>query len=106
MKSASLSNEATSPGSPRWVLQGSNPLMLIAIGFCQIAPTCLEHISVSTFTENDLRKSEFLGAAQSGADSGNSPSASLTMLAKIVTGLNPEERAALARMLTERSEGG
>jgi len=36
----------------------------------------------------------------------DSPSASLTMLAKIVAGLNPEERAALAAMLTGGSEGG
>jgi len=35
----------------------------------------------------------------------DSPSASLTMLAKIVAGLNPEERAAMARMLAAGSEG-
>ena len=43
---------------------------------------------------------------KSDALSENSPSASLTMLAKIVAGLNPKERAALAAMLTDRSEGG
>jgi len=43
--------------------------------------------------------------AQSDAVQADSPSASLTVLAKIVAGLNPEERAALAAMLTGGSEG-
>jgi len=44
--------------------------------------------------------------AQSGADSPESPpSPSLSMLAKLVAGFTPDERAALARML-QQSEGG